>query len=399
MRILFIGSGDVSDLSAQAVHVGEVLNNLALRNKVIAIATRDTKRKPTILDLKLVEFRNMGSYFHGSQSKLSIHPFILSIFRCLWFCLREVPKCDVLYVRDATALVALPLKMLMGKPLVFEINGTPEGSLPYGKGRFRFLVASVAQSILTRYSDRIIAVTPELKSYLVARYHVSESKIIVISNGVNTEKFQPREIMVAKREVGLGPNDFVVGYIGTFPPEHGVEYLIECAPLVLKQHPNTKFLLVGDGILRHTLQRKVEDMNIGRAFLFTGSVPYQEAPKFINACDITILTPTRQLIEQMGISPLKIYEYMACGRPCIVAHHGSLANFITESKAGIVIEPENPQALAEAILRLAESSDERKLMGRNARQVVLDNYSWAHIAQQVEQVCRDAFDSNKSERK
>jgi glycosyltransferase involved in cell wall biosynthesis len=126
-------------------------------------------------------------------------------------------------------------------------------------------------------------------------------------------------------------------------------------------------------------------------FIFTGIVPYEEVSKYISASDICVV-PKRQL--KSGYSPLKLYEYMACGKP-VVASRVEGFTILEQNNAGILVEPENPENIANVIIKLLNDEKLREELGRNGREYVVKNHSWESVAKIVAEVCEDAVRNKK----
>ncbi len=190
-----------------------------------------------------------------------------------------------------------------------------------------------------------------------------------------------------KEGLNLDRSIHYVCFVGNLAPWQGVEYLIMASPLILKEVPNTRFLIIGDGVMKKKLVEMVKELNLDNNFIFTGAVDYELVPKYINASDVCV-APKRPL--KSGYSPLKLYEYIACGKP-IVASRISGFEILEQQKAGILVEPENPLELAKAVLKFLKDEKIREEMGKNGREYVVEYHSWEVVARRVAEVCEDAF--------
>ena len=108
-------------------------------------------------------------------------------------------------------------------------------------------------------------------------------------------------------------------------------------------------------------------------------VPYEEVPKYINACDVCVAP---FLFRNSGLSPLKVFEYLACGKPVVTSMINGL-DFIKKYDLGILVEPENFDELAQALIKLLQNEKLRKKMAKNGRNVIATKYSWEVIAKKV----------------
>jgi len=295
--------------------------------------------------------------------------------------------------------------------MVYELNGIPEDEIsltrtkfkkknpsqPKKKGEFSFSKiyfyanAKFKLFILKKtleFSDKIIAVTPGIKANLEKIYNIPGGKIVVVSNGANTSLFKPLKQETCKKELGLDAEISYVSFVGNFAPWQGVEYLVKAAPFILSQFPKCRFLIVGDGIMKNELIKLSRELGVEDRFIFTGVVEYFRVPLYINASDACVAPFIFARNAKIGLSPLKLYEYMACGKPVVASGIDGVSDILEASEGGISVIPENPSALAEAILKLLENPNLRIKMGSKGLRYVTENCSWYSVAKQVDRVCK-----------
>ncbi|MFC1864244.1 glycosyltransferase family 4 protein [Chloroflexota bacterium] len=389
MKILYLAHADISLPVAAAVHVGEMVNSLSQQgHQIILNAGCSSLKKPPGFLSPGITFHNVG--FPSSKNFfIQFFQFLMSRLLSLYWAVGERRNYDVIYIRGALEIEALPLRFFLRKPLVAEVNGSGILEKPSLRDKLILCLLKGTSRLEAHYADRFITVTPELKTHLVRTYHVPEARITISSNGVNTKNFRPMDIAFARSKIGLNGSELLVGCVSVFDSVHDLRYLVGSAPLVLQQCPNTKFLLVGDGPLRPKVEQKVREMNLESAFLFTGMVPHSKVPLFINACDAMVAPLVGEDVKEQSTSALKIHEYMACGKPVILPDCGSFSNTIVESRAGIVANPQNPPEMAEAIVKLLKDRHLRGAMGRSGRQIAEQKYSWEKVAQRLTEVCKE----------
>ena len=196
-----------------------------------------------------------------------------------------------------------------------------------------------------------------------------------------------------------------MGYVGTFQEWHGIGEILKAASSVISTHPNTVFLMVGP--YYKDTEEKVSALGFSKSFIFTGPVEYNNVPRNLRASDILIAPYDPQKIvasEQVrkhGLgSPLKLFEYMSVGKPVITTSVEPISSIIDDHLNGILIPPGDSIALERAIEELIDNSSLANALGRNARELVLQKYSWVNIAQKICKVLKDAIidrDSLRSE--
>ncbi len=167
--------------------------------------------------------------------------------------------------------------------------------------------------------DRIVSVTDKLKEELVNLYAVPDSKIIVINNGANIDFFRPMNQERVKTELRLEKSKKYLCFVGNLAAWQGVEFLIYAAPLILEKCPDVRFLVVGDGAMKTKLLGVTSEFELLDKFIFTGRVPYESVPHYISAADVCVAPFIKGRNAKIGLSALKTYEYLACGKPIVAS--------------------------------------------------------------------------------
>ena len=387
MKILYITLENLSLHKGSVVHVKEIVNGLRERGYHVGLVASSLNK-----DEKAVLFYNLNiipSYIL-QLLRLKKQPYIASLVFLFLYLLRILPQYDIIYARDYhTVIAALFPRLLFRKKLVYEINGIANEEQKLKKDSFlnRILVFLIekAERVATKYSERIVSVTPQIGAYLNQNYDCSKEKIKVITNGVNMRKFYPIHddalMLNWRRKLGILEEEIVIAFVGNLAPWQGVETLIEVAPFLLKEVKNIKFLIIGDGILKKAFKGKVNNLGVTDHFIFTGMVNYKEITNYINIADICVL-PKRRL--KSGYSPIKLYEYMACGKPVIASRVEGL-EFIEEEGIGRLVEPEDVIGLEKTLYDLIKEPQERINMGQRGLRVARERFSWESRAAKIEE--------------
>lgn len=295
---------------------------------------------------------------------------------------------DIIWTRDGESMFTLPLAKLFRLPIIMEINNlfidewrmTTNGS---GIRKWSSYILGLLNEKIYKYADHLIVVTHKIKEALESEYEINPKKITVIENGANTELFRPMNTKEARRKLNLNQADNYICFVGNLIQWQGAEYLIEASPLILEEYPNTFFLIVGDGPIRKSLTNLVEKLGVSDKFIFTGMVPYEKVPLYINSSDICVIPK-----KPIKTSPLKLYEYMACKKPVIASDIEGVREILVESKSGICVPPESPHELAKATIGLLRDTKSMKSMGENGRRHIVENRSWEGVARKVFEVCQ-----------
>jgi hypothetical protein len=200
---------------------------------------------------------------------------------------------------------------------------------------------------LYRSASRIVTTNAGLRARLIAR-GVPAAKIGVVPNGVDATEFKPRPPPQALIEKYGLTGRFVVGYIGTQGLAHDLQSVIKAAERL--RNADVAFLFVGDGAQHQTLVRHVRERKLDN-FHFVRSVPPDEVPDHIAACDV-LLVPLKRTATLSDTMPSKIFEIAAMERPMVIGAEGIAADLVRSHGAGLTVEPENVPALLAAIERL-----------------------------------------------
>lgn len=331
--------------------------------------------------------------------KIIFTPFSIKknhIFRNLLRCLSQFPsvtkelfkKPKFVYIRLSSYSIIICLWINLVKfftrktkvKIIGELNGwIPDEQRTTKTNFWKIFFAEKFIRWNIQLVNILRVVTPGLKNIVLSQTKINSKKVFVVGNGTDIKLFRPMNKIKVREKIGVDPNLPVIGFVGNLVKWQGVEYLIQAAPLILKEIPNTRFLIVGDGQMKKELISLVERAKISDKFIFIGAIPHKKIPDYINASDICVALKKPMSI---GFSPLKLYEYMACGKPVIAS---KIAGFeiLKLNNIGILVKPENPQEIASAVIELLGDTQRRKIMGERARQVAEQNFSWEKIAQKI----------------
>jgi len=218
------------------------------------------------------------------------------------------------------------------------------------------------------------------------RSRIADKKVALITNGVDVEAYTLAGASVDKeairREFGLG-SEFVVGYAGLHGLAQGLETVLHAARLVAGR-ANVTFVFFGDGPEKKNLTSLAQQLGLTNV-LFFASEETRRMPAIIASFDLA-LVPLRRLDLFKGALPSKMFEAMAAAVPIIVTIDGEARELVERAQAGIVVEPEDPKALATAILQLRNDPNRLKTLGVNGRDYVVEHYNRRKIARQFERL-------------
>jgi glycosyltransferase involved in cell wall biosynthesis len=173
-----------------------------------------------------------------------------------------------------------------------------------------------------------------------------------------------------------------LGFVGGLRPWHGVKALPTLIDRLRKRHPNLKLVIAGDGPLRADLEREVAEWDLSGHVVLTGAVPHEEIADLVRLFDVA-LAPYSNPDHIFYFSPLKLFEYMACGVPVVAADLGQIADVIQDGVTGLLYSPGDTEALTAACNRLLGDPSLRRYLGEAAAKEVQGKYTWDHNAARV----------------
>lgn len=271
------------------------------------------------------------------------------------------------------------------RPLVVEVNGLSDWFSHEFRGFRRLMVWPPIRRIeqaVTRAADLCVAISGPVAGQIEA-LGVPRSRILVQANGVDPERF-PDGLSGDAIRGNLGfQKTPVVGFVGTFGDWHGAENLVRAMPLVLRRHPHARFLFVGDGPRRAAAQDLSRDLGVSESATFTGLVKQQEAPPYLAACDVLVAPHSWNRKEPFIGSPTKLFEYMAAGKGIVASRLGQIADVIEHEETGLLVPPDDAEALAAAITRLLDDPSLARGMGAQARTTVLARHTWRRNVEEI----------------
>ena len=369
----------LAENNAPTIHTVELFENLKkIGNKVNIVIP---KLRQSTTDKRL------GMVFLPMLNIPLMRGVSYQICLFLYYILHQIKhtKPDVIYSRISMLTISpLILSKLFRIPYVVEINGLMiDEMMLCNTSKLIIQISRSVERFNYKHAKKIVAVNQAIKERIKLLYNLSDDKIVVIENGANTDLFKPMNVEKIREELDLDGNCNYVGFSGSFAPWHGIENLVRSAPLVLKEVENTIFLLVGNGPMKEQIVQMVNDLNLTSNFIFIDRIPYEEVPKYVNAFDVCIILKKKDIPG----CPLKLYEYMACGKP-VIATNTEDFRVLEECNAGILVDSERPEEVADAIITLLKDKELREEMGKNARKYVAENCSWESVARRVEGVCK-----------
>lgn len=257
----------------------------------------------------------------------------------------DIIHCNCFTMNTVGALGAI----LAGMPSIGTVHG-----MVYDLGTLKRCLAYRAAGSMHR---KIVTVSRYLRHEFHRSTGVPLDRIIPIYNGVSDPPPDLDDRNRIRSEFGFGGNDLVVGTVGMLRPEKGHTDLIDAFKLALRDAPDMKLLIAGDGRCREELVHHINALNLNKVIQLAGF--RSDVPAILRAMDIFIL-PSRT--EGLSIATI---EAMNCGIPVIATDCGGPSEIISDNVSGLLVPPGNPEAMASALLILASDKNLREYLAIN----------------------------------
>lgn len=353
--------------SGGSTHTYEVATHLAARGHKVLVACRRFQKQRRFERLGTLVLCRIFDWEGAPYRLLKANRTVWNITRVPYYAIRSilhtaslvwlalVHRIDLVYERSAGSTIAGVLAArVLRIPLVLEVNDHSINPL----------VMNWCQAI----------VTPDLSS-IPNRHH---PKVLQLEWGVNTEVFRPGVECRWVRERFATEGRIVALFVGSGLPWHGLDDILEASIVLAQKDCPIVFMVVGDGERIQHLQEEVQRLGLEESFRFVGPFEHECIPAIVGAADIA-LAPYNSLLSKgnrhLIASPIKMFEYMACGKPVITTPLVNTRGILTHGDSAFIVPADSPTILADAIQLLAKDPLARQRLGQKARQAV-EKYSW-----------------------
>ena len=271
-------------------------------------------------------------------------------------CLIKLDNIDVIHTHLSTAsLLGALAARLVGKPSVAHVHG-------------------LNTATCFKYSTLVIAVSNAVKQHLCAQ-GLNPDKICVIHNGIDLNKFKPMNLTDAKSALRYDTKAPLLGIFGRLSSEKGQRAAIEAMFLILRDHPNARLIIAGDGKDLDDLKMTAQALGIAENVYFAGFV--NDIRCLMSACD-AVLVPS--LKEGFGLAAV---EAMALERPVVASDTGGLSEIVIPKETGFLITPNDPNAIAQSAQIIIDDPNLAQSMGKRGRTRVEENFNSEKQMKQV----------------
>ena len=264
------------------------------------------------------------------------------------------------------------------KPLILEVNSPFYLEQKSDRDIRALRLAAWMERRICRAASKVIVVSNPLKRIMV-ELGVPIDRLIVMSNGINPDEMRMvDESEPLRRQLGIS-GKVVIGFVGWFKKWHGLEYLLQSFQESGLSAQNAAVLLIGDGPAMSDLRRFVAANGLQHSVVFTGALPHDEVPRYLNAIDIAVQPAANEYC-----CPMKILEYMGIGKPLVAPRQENITELVRDGVDAELFTPGDKGDLTRALVSMVTQSGRRASMGIAARQVIFDRgYLWTSNAQRV----------------
>ena len=284
---------------------------------------------------------------------------------------------DFIYERyNLYTLAGTWCRRLAGVPLVLEVNA------PLARERATFgglglsWLASLLERWVWRGADFVLPVSQVLGNE-IRQAGVATERIAVLPNAIDPEKFAIHaDTLAAKSELQLS-GKIVLGFTGFVRSWHGLDLVVDLLARG-EAPPNLHCLIIGEGPAIVNLEAQARDLGVSDRVTFAGLVGRDRIARYVAAFDIALLP---RCVEYC--SPLKLFEYMAAGKPTVAAAIGQIEEVIEHGKTGLLYPSGDHEQLAQGLASLLYSPELSSAIGTAAREKILTDYTWKAIASRV----------------
>lgn len=263
-------------------------------------------------------------------------------------------------------------------PHLLEVNAP----LRQEQKRYRSLeneaLAATLESYMFRSVDRVLVPSSQLRPYILG-CGARPGAVHVIPNAADPDRFRPERRRQRLRDNGDAP--FVIGFLGSLKPWHGIDILARAFRRLRRSSREYRLLIVGDGPMRRELERAFRRDGCADLVTFTGAADYDDVPELVSRMDAGLAPYPRG--AGFYFSPIKIFEYMAAGVPIVASDIGQIGELMTHRKTALLHRPGAVTEIAGCIERLATSPTLADSLARNARAMLCRRFTWRRNAERV----------------
>lgn len=241
----------------------------------------------------------------------------------------------------------------------------------------------LAERFAAKRCHHICAVAQAMIDQCVAANVAPPEKYSVCYSGMNLKPYlEQKPDCELRKSLGIPPDSPVVGKVARLFELKGHDFLLQAAPAVVAKHPNVRFLLVGDGNLRESLERQVAELGLTENFVFAGLVPPSDIPRYMSIMDCLVHLSLRE-----GL-PRTVVQAFASGIPAVAFALDGTPEVVQHDATGYLCNPGDAQAVTGFIDDLLAHPEKRRSMGEQGRRLVVSRFDWQRMVATLDALYR-----------
>jgi glycogen(starch) synthase len=294
---------------------------------------------------------------------------------------------DLMHVHDwLAAFAGISFKHYMKKPMVLTIHSTEVGRAHGLHSADSFSIDGI-EWWATYEADKIIVCSQSMKSEICGHFNLPSDKVYIIPNAIDATQYQISvDRGAVRRRYGVGWGEKMVLCVGRLVPQKGIEYFIRAIPTIASRFPEAKFIIVGEGWSRDSLEAEARATGHRGKIRFTGFVSDKEVIDLMTSADVLVVP---SIYEPFGIVAL---EGMATGVPVVASQVGGLSEVIEHDRTGVFVYPRSPDSIAWGIGKVLTDPSYSKWLAENAKDKLEKEYSWETVAMKTVEVYKELVD-------
>lgn len=320
-----------------------------------------------------------GIKFHPIRNfvqRISIYDDLMALWELVWLIRQQ--RYDIIHTHNSKAgFIGRLAAGIAGVPIIVHtIHGFAFHEFEKVPRRRLFVWL---ERFAAKLADKLIVISEPLREWGLSLKIGKPEQYVTIYSGIEIDKFKVEvNVVEKKRQLGISPENKVIGVISKLWEGKGHRCILQAARNVIAKVPNVKFMFVGEGYLRKELEALTQQLGLGDYIIFTGF--RTDIPQLTSIFDIAILA---SLFEGLG---RVLLEAMALGKPVIATKVGGIVDVVDDGNTGILVPPNDPTALGEAIIRLLLDDDLRHKMGKAGEETIDAKFSAKTMVAQIQKI-------------
>jgi glycosyltransferase involved in cell wall biosynthesis len=373
-------------LSREWIKLGNTVTIVAATQSHIRIYNPEFKKKVVeeyVDDIKYIWIKTRKYNGNGVGRIMNMLDYIKGVYLIIPQLIKEKP--DMVVASSTYPLDNYPAYKLTkksGAKYVYEVHDlwplSPQELGGYSKYHPFIMIMQKAENFAYKHVDKVVSILPCAKQHMI-EHGLGYDKFCHIPNGISLEEKDEFKALAKETSLLIPKDKFIIGYTGTLGLANSVFALLEAAAIIQKNYSDIFFVIVGKGPEKENLVVLKKKFVLDNLIIID-AIPKDQVQSMLKQFDVCIITWNRHPLNRFGVSQNKIFDYMYAGKPIIQAIEAG-NDLVSDAGCGITVEPENPDAIARAVITLYNMPpEERESLGNNGKQYVLKNHTYNDLA-------------------